>query len=179
MNIRVDPADVRLIPNVNTSYGWKAAPSIKQLLKTQLSKHSTGAYKMLCQAVDDKSETKLLQAVLAEEMIQGDNQTDNEFKKDTSCNRNEKCEEVVQWKLQVASEVMRRELAEKTMMNLKRLSEEQQDKIIHLEEEVQRLLSMTKFFQQTIDQWLQGVTEAISLLQTAHSELLSVAQSSS
>lgn len=187
MKIRVDPADVRLIPNVNTSYRWKAAPSIKQLLKTHLSKHSIRAYKTLCQAVDENLERKLLQAIFAEELLQVSEDDDDQadtgsinmvFHAVLARNEELESEELVQWKLQAACEVKRRELAEETIENLKRLSEEQQAKIIHLEGEAKQWLSTTKFFQQTAGEWLQRVTEAISPLQTVQSELLSMTQSS-
>ncbi|OJD27031.1 hypothetical protein ACJ73_01576 [Blastomyces percursus] len=178
LKIRVDPADVRLIPNVNTSYRWKAAPSIKQLLKMHISKHSIRAYKTLCQVVDENLEKKLLQAAFAEELLHVSEDDDDQAEtgsintgSHTILARNEEIsEELVQWKLQAACEVKRRELAEETIENLKRLSEEQQAKIIHLEGEAKQWLSTTKFFQQVAGEWLQRVTEAISPLQTVQSE---------
>ncbi|KKZ57803.1 hypothetical protein EMCG_05554 [[Emmonsia] crescens] len=182
LKIRVDPADVRLIPNANTSYTWKAAPSIKRLLKTHLSKHSIGAYKTLCQAVDENLEKTLLCAILAEELprMSEDDQVDtgsinDEVSHDVLARKERLSEELTQWKRQAACEAKRRELAEEAIENLKRLGEEQQAKIIHLEEEAKQWLSI---FQQTSGEWLQRVTEAISPLQMLQSGLLSMAQNS-
>jgi hypothetical protein len=51
LGIVVEPALVRLIPNVDDGYIWLRQPEREHLFVKQLSKHSYGAYKELCREV--------------------------------------------------------------------------------------------------------------------------------
>lgn len=65
LGITVEPKKVRLITTAHHSYVWQIVPEKehsfeKEILRKQLSKHSTGAYRYLYRAVGDS-----LEAVLA------------------------------------------------------------------------------------------------------------------
>ena len=56
LGIIVHPAQVRLIPDIGDGYEWATLPEKEHLFKTQLSKHSTGAYMELCREVGESFE---------------------------------------------------------------------------------------------------------------------------
>jgi hypothetical protein len=51
LGIAVEPAQVRLKPDVQNGYMWNALPERQHLFTKQLSKHSVGAYMELCREV--------------------------------------------------------------------------------------------------------------------------------
>ena len=51
LGIVVEPAHVRLLPELQDGYSWSVLPERKHLFKKQLSKHSIGAYMELCREV--------------------------------------------------------------------------------------------------------------------------------
>ena len=51
LGLIIEPAHVRLIPNVEDGYTWAPLPEKEYLFRKQLSKHSTGAYMELCRGV--------------------------------------------------------------------------------------------------------------------------------
>jgi len=52
LGINVEPADVRLQPEVEDGYEWKPLLGKEDLFNEDLSKHSIGAYMELCRGVE-------------------------------------------------------------------------------------------------------------------------------
>ena len=68
LGIAVEPAQVRLLPDLQDSYAWSVLPERKHLFTKQLSKHSVGAYVELCREVG-KSFEAVIPARVTKESI--------------------------------------------------------------------------------------------------------------
>ncbi|KAF2008722.1 hypothetical protein BU24DRAFT_429292 [Aaosphaeria arxii CBS 175.79] len=51
LGITVEPAQVRLLPRLDDPYRWRAVPEKQHLFSKNLSDHSIGAYKSLCDGI--------------------------------------------------------------------------------------------------------------------------------
>jgi hypothetical protein len=71
LGIVVEPAQVRLMPDIGDGYMWAALPEKEHLFTKQLSKHSTGAYTELCRGVGVSFEAIAQLRSDAEVMIDG------------------------------------------------------------------------------------------------------------
>ena len=62
----VEPAQVRLLPDLQDTYSWSVLPERKHLFTKQLSKHSVGAYMELCREVGKSFEAVVPASVTKE-----------------------------------------------------------------------------------------------------------------
>ncbi|KAF2008252.1 hypothetical protein BU24DRAFT_360698, partial [Aaosphaeria arxii CBS 175.79] len=60
LGITVEPAQVRLLPRLDDPYRWRAVPEKQHLFSKNLSDHSIGAYKSLCDGIGKTFEAVLL-----------------------------------------------------------------------------------------------------------------------
>ena len=51
MGISIEPSQVRLITGTDDRYTWKVLPEKKHLFSKNISDHSIGAYKELCEGI--------------------------------------------------------------------------------------------------------------------------------
>ena len=51
MGISIEPSQVRLITGTDDPYRWKVLPEKKHLFSKNISDHSIGAYKELCEGI--------------------------------------------------------------------------------------------------------------------------------
>ena len=56
LGIRVDPAQVRILPKSQPGYTWKVLPETEHLFTKHLSKLSVGTYMKLCREVGESFE---------------------------------------------------------------------------------------------------------------------------
>jgi len=68
LGIVVEPAQVRLLPDLQDGYSWSVLSERKHLFTKQLSKHSVGAYMELCREVG-KSFEAVIPACLTKESV--------------------------------------------------------------------------------------------------------------
>ncbi|KAK2797625.1 hypothetical protein FQN50_009138 [Emmonsiellopsis sp. PD_5] len=188
LKIRVDPDDVRLIPDSKSPYAWKVAPSMQQLFKTNMSKHSVGAYQQLWKEVGGESleavavgDASLMRglvgsfpdqsgptpAVCGGSTVVGP----GGMIKAIQAENKRLTEELDHWKAQAACELKRREVAEEMIENLERRGEEWGTKSILLERQVEYWASVAQAFQSTTVRCLRGVTDTVSSLQGLQAEL--------
>ncbi|KAH8653990.1 hypothetical protein BGZ60DRAFT_568501 [Tricladium varicosporioides] len=52
VGISIEPSQVRLIPSIDDPYTWKVLPGKTHLFSKNISDHSIGAYKELCEGID-------------------------------------------------------------------------------------------------------------------------------
>ena len=58
LGIAIDPSQVRLVPRVTDPYRWRFVPEKEHLFSKNISEHSIGAYKELCEGIDAYNEGK-------------------------------------------------------------------------------------------------------------------------
>lgn len=56
MGIVIEPSQVRLVTGADDLYTWKVLPQKKHLFSKNISDHSIGAYKELCEGIDSAFE---------------------------------------------------------------------------------------------------------------------------
>ncbi|KAH8650256.1 hypothetical protein BGZ60DRAFT_569573 [Tricladium varicosporioides] len=174
VGIVIEPSQVRLVTGADDLYTWKVLPQKKHLFSKNISDHSIGAYKELCEGIDSAFEavpvTTKPRARSAEYMQQTLMSTESpqasfSAKIDELREENESLErELKQWKDQATAESKLRQESEQERNQLRDANQT-------LQCELQKSVIVADYFRSSISQHSQMVARIMPLMEELRNEL--------
>ncbi|KAH7418686.1 hypothetical protein BKA64DRAFT_654991, partial [Cadophora sp. MPI-SDFR-AT-0126] len=167
VGILIEPSQVRLVTGADDLYTWKVLPQKKHLFSKNISDHSIGAYKELCEGIDSAFEavpvatttqTRFGEHVQETLISLGPPQASFSAKIDKLREENENLErELKQWKDQATAECKLRQESEKERNQLRDANQ-----TLHCE--LQKSSMAADYFRSSISQYSQMVARIMPLM---------------
>ena len=172
LGILIEPSQVRLVTTSDDPYTWAALPEKRHLFSKNISDHSIGAYKELCEGIENIFE--VIPAIAAG-CLQGDVALDNlqnfgqkssfTAKIDDLQGENARLlQELCQWRDQASAESQSRQCAEEEVNQLATANQ-------RLQEEAQKNAAAVKYFKGRLFKYVQGMNRILPLLQELNADM--------
>ncbi|PVH69406.1 hypothetical protein DL98DRAFT_661712 [Cadophora sp. DSE1049] len=168
VGIVIEPSQVRLVTGADDLYTWKVLPQKKHLFSKNISDHSIGAYKELCEGIDSAFEavpvttkTRARSAEYVQETLMSTESPQASFsaKIDELREENKNLErELKQWKDQATAESKLRQESEQERSQLRDANQT-------LQCELQKSVMAADYFRSSISQYSQMVARIMPLME--------------
>ncbi|PVH67456.1 hypothetical protein DL98DRAFT_507700 [Cadophora sp. DSE1049] len=158
VGILIEPSQVRLVTGADDLYTWKVLPHKKHLFSKNISDHSIGAYKELCEGIDSAFEAVPVATTTQTRSAEHPPQASFSAKIDELREENENLErELKQWKDQATAESKLRQESEQERNQLRDANQT-------LQCELQKSVMAAEYFRSSISQYSQMVARIMPLM---------------